>query len=85
MDGNVWTNPTQDVFPSVRVLETTMKEKNITPTQIHRFHVYDEGTVKTMDFQKRIGSKEGENGCIGRQVYDNIFLRCTQDNVEMIG
>ena len=37
-------------------------------------HARNERTVETVDFTRRTGSKEGENGSIGRKGFDHRFL-----------
>ena len=43
-------------------------------------HTWDEGTVKTMDWKGRIGSKEGEDSSICWQGHGISFLECMWDN-----
>ena len=49
-------------------------------TWIHRYN----GTVETVEFWRRTGSKEGEDGEIGRQGDVHGFLGCTQNHLHRL-
>ena len=47
-------------------------------------HSREKGTVKTVGFRRRSGSKEGEDGEIGRQGDGHGFLGCTRNNLHRL-
>ena len=47
-------------------------------------HYSEKGTVKTVDFLRRTGFEEGEDGKIGQQGDGHDFLGCTRNHLHRL-